>query len=197
VVLGRPETYGSNRSVRHHPTVCAATPPSERQDTLRSEKEHVALAGRLVTFTLATLGGTAVHHVYGGVVYATPWRTHGAFVAILVGALSYAVFVVFRRAGDGTWRRVVGWALAVVALVVPVAGVGVFEGFYNHVLKNVLFFGGLDRSLFGQLFPAPIYEVPNELVFELSGILQVLPAVLTARAVWRFGRALGSRVATS
>lgn len=35
------------------------------------------------------------------------------------------------------------------------------------------------------LFPPPTYEMPNNLIFEITGILQVLPAVVAARTRWR------------
>jgi hypothetical protein len=67
--------------------------------------------------------------------------------------------------------------LGALALAFPFAMIGLFEGGYNHVLKNVLYFGGATRDLLQALFPAPTYELPNNLLFELSGIAQFPPAV--------------------
>jgi hypothetical protein len=73
-------------------------------------------------------------------------------------------------------------------LLFPVAGVGFFEGAYNHVAKNVLYFAGASEQLLVKLFPPPAYELPNDWFFELTGVLQVLPAAFTAHAFVRFYR---------
>src|SRR3546814_15643418 len=49
-----------------------------------------------------------------------------------------------------------------IILVPSIALIGVYEGIYNHLLKNILFFSGADRSLIASLFPAPKYEMPND-----------------------------------
>ncbi|MGO4834991.1 hypothetical protein AB4144_22310, partial [Rhizobiaceae sp. 2RAB30] len=55
---------------------------------------------------------------------------------------------------------------------------------YNHVLKNVVYFGfGADSAQ--AFFPPPTYEMPDDLVFELTGIVQfplsILATVLSLR----------------
>lgn len=73
-------------------------------------------------------------------------------------------------------------------LAAPVAWIGVFEGGYNHLLKNALYFGGLSRDAFARLFPAPTYAPPSDWLFELTGVLQFPLGVLAgahALAWWR------------
>jgi hypothetical protein len=125
---------------------------------------------------LSTLALFAVHHVYGAVRYHTPWRMHGAVVALLSALPLYAAFAMHSRS------RAAEWALIGLAYVGPVMLVGVFEGFYNHLTKNVLFLGGASPELLAALFPPPTYELPDDAWFEISGVLQVVPAMLTARA---------------
>lgn len=86
-------------------------------------------------------------------------------------------------------------ALAVFALGAAlhvVLAIGVFEGLYNHVIKNLLFFGGLPLDLHHRLFPPPTYEVPNDVIFEVTGILQVVPAGYAALGLARLLRACGA-----
>ncbi len=127
---------------------------------------------------LATLAFTAVHHAYGGVLYATPWRLHGAAAAVLVGGLLIAL----ARARS----RTAAFALAALVFAIPVAAIGAFEGVYNHLLKNVLFVAHAPRWLLLAMFPPPAYELPNDALFELSGIAQIVPAAFAAVAVVRF-----------
>src|SRR5262245_5918255 len=133
---------------------------------------------RLLLPSLATLGLFAAHHAYGAFVYHTHWRLHGAVVAAVVGAILYALH---RR----SHTRAAAIALPVVVVVVPVVFVGVFEGLYNHVLKDVLYLAGAPRDLLLHLFPPPAYELPNDALFEISGVAQAIAAAFAARALLR------------
>jgi len=77
----------------------------------------------------------------------------------------------------------------VVAGLHAVLAIGAFEGLYNHVIKVVTYFAGLPLELHRELFPPPTYELPNDALFEASGILQVVPAAYTAVALVRLLRA--------
>ena len=63
-------------------------------------------------------------------------------------------------------------AFCLVDALIPVLGIGFFEGGYNHVLKNALYFSGASPPLLARLFPPPVYELPNDGLFEATGILQ-------------------------
>lgn len=133
----------------------------------------------------AVLAMTSVHHVYGAIHYATPWRYHavhvsGVVLVVLLGAYGLG------RAKPGTSAgRAADWVLWGVTWLVPVLLIGGFEGLYNHVLKNALYWGGLPAGWMTSLFPPPTYEMPNDLIFEITGLLQVPPAAVAARALWR------------
>ncbi len=51
--------------------------------------------------------------------------------------------------------------LVVLALAFAVLVTGLFEGAYNHAVKNALFLAGAPRSLLLRMFPSPTYELPN------------------------------------
>jgi peroxiredoxin len=135
---------------------------------------------RLFASALATLAVTAVHHVYGGLVYATPWRVHGAAAAVLLAGL----IVELHRRGA---RRL----LVAVVMITCVLALGVFEGLYNHVIKNALYFAGAPHAWLVRLFPPPTYELPDDAVFEITGIAQAVAggfAVAACAAVMRQAR---------
>lgn len=97
---------------------------------------------RALVAACAVLALTSVHHVYGAIHYAAPWRyqavhVSGVILVVLLGAHGLG------RAKSGTSA---GWMTS--------------------------------------LFPPPTYEMPNNLIFETTGILQVRPAVVAARALW-------------
>jgi peroxiredoxin len=126
---------------------------------------------------------TSVHHAYGAHVYGTPWRYH--VILLAVPALLVIVWsrARLRRApGDALARRV----FVLTTLAVPVLGIGAFEGLYNHVVKDVLYFLGAPSALMASLFPPPAYEMPNNVFFELTGVAQVILGAVTARYLARF-----------
>lgn len=77
--------------------------------------------------------------------------------------------------------------LAVIAVFV-VGLIGFFKGGYNRVIKNAVYFVGGEEAMM-RLVPdwfcdPNLVELPNDFVFEASGIAQFPLAVLT----WRLAR---------
>ena len=135
--------------------------------------------------SLAVLLLTSVHHAYGAYVYSTPWRYHvvpvaGATALVLLGARAE-----LRAHPSGPRGRIARWLFGLTALAVPVLLIGAFEGLYNHVVKDVLYFAGLPAERMARLFPPPKYEMPDDALFEITGVLQVVPAALAARHLYR------------
>lgn len=130
---------------------------------------------------------TSVHHAYGAIMYDTPWRLH-------IVQLSIPAALVIAGGFYSAWRnpatlagRLGGWTALAVATVFAIAMIGFYEGGYNHVLKNVLYFAGPEGAA-KRLFSSPVYEMPNDFVFEATGIAQLPAALIAARYVWRLCR---------
>ncbi len=157
---------------------------------MRNPPSSNPYARALLVGALATLGLTAAHHAYGGIRYDTPWRLHGAVVAVATSPALLALYFTYRRRPDAPLGRAAAWALAAIVVAFPVLAIGAFEGAYNHVTKDVLFLAGAPRSLLLRMFPPPTYEMPNDPWFEVSGVLQVIPAAFSGLASLRFMRAL-------
>lgn len=144
---------------------------------------------RSMEASFAVLLLTSVHHAYGAFVYRTPWRLHMVGVAaVTAGVLLGTLAVLGRKPGGHLGTGAFG-LFALTTLAVPVGGVGAFEGLYNHVLKNVLHFGGASEALLLRLFPPPTYELPNDFLFEVTGVLQPVPAMLALVALLHAFRA--------
>jgi hypothetical protein len=123
---------------------------------------------------------TAIHHVYGAQVYNTPWRLHVLFLSIPVIALTALLERLLLKRGGG-FKSILFWLYWSIVLVASIGLIGSFEGMYNHLLKNILFYAGASHDLLLQLFPAPKYEMPNDFWFELTGVMQggvVVPLVI-------------------
>lgn len=128
---------------------------------------------------------TSIHHGYGAYVYNTPWRYHAILVAAVTASLIFAALAMVRSRRSRLLRRLAQALFVVTTLGVAVVMFGMFEGLYNHVLKNLLYFGGAAPALMTRLFPPPTYERPNDAFFEITGILQVVPAALAAWYLFR------------
>jgi hypothetical protein len=135
--------------------------------------------------TLAVMSGlisglvSSIHHWYGAIAYNTPWRVGVSYwIAGLVLVVYLLLFVYWKYAGSIIGKIVI-WIFLFSAVVFQ-AGFIMFECVYSHVLKNILFFGGMSLSILEKLYPSPTYHLPDNLFFELTGVLQLVGFV----AVW-------------
>lgn len=128
---------------------------------------------------ILTLVLTSVHHAYGAVIYGTPWRLHILHFAIPAGVALVVLLLVGSARRNKPSGRLSTWAAVAIILVFPVAMIGLYEGAYNHALKNIVYFG-LGEGLARAVFPPPTYEMPNDLVFELTGIAQFPLSIVSA-----------------
>lgn len=126
---------------------------------------------RTTFFTALLLLLTAVHHVYGAIIYHTHWRLHVLFVAIPVMLLVYLLDRLLRKYPDSN-PLLVCYLFSV--LLFPLLIIGLYEGVYNHLVKNIVFLVTGNNSFFRLLFPPPVYELPGDFWFEATGILQAL-----------------------
>lgn len=79
-------------------------------------------------------------------------------------------------------------AFCLVDALIPVIGIGFFEGGYNHLLKDALYFAGASSPLMTLLFLPPAYELPNNVLFEASGIAQFLVGMVAGYRLYGFMR---------
>jgi hypothetical protein len=142
---------------------------------------------RTLIASAALLLLTVFHHVYGAVLYETPWRSHVALIVLPVLLGMIAAHEVHRRNPDTPLGAASLWAFLVLASV-PIVVIGFVEGGYNHLVKDVLFFAGLRADLLDRLFPDSVYEMPDDALFEISGVLQLFVALYAARWLVRLWR---------
>lgn len=157
----------------------------------------------LTLYSHILMGVTSIHHVYGAFVYHTPWRLHVLFVSLPVVLLTaFLQHLLLKResAAADPPTRLAGillfglyWSIILVASI----GLGVFEGVYNHLLKNVLFYAGANQDFLLQLFPPPTYELPNDFFFELIGVVQAFLVVPLVRSFVRLTRSMRQERRTS
>jgi hypothetical protein len=162
------------------------------------QRQSYDASAQVAVYSLATLVLTSVHHVYGAHAFATPWRYHAVYIAGATAAVLLLAFGVYRRRRSGVAGGLAWGLFVLTASAVPVLLFGVIEGGYNHIVKNVLYFGGASAELLARLFPAPTYEMPSDALFEITGVLQVVPAAIAGWYLYRMlrsGASWGSAVA--
>ncbi|MDH3379235.1 MAG: hypothetical protein OEQ39_20105 [Gammaproteobacteria bacterium] len=135
-----------------------------------------------VSVTVAGIVSSA-HHVYGAFVYETPWRLVVSLWIPAFVLLILSMLFLLRRYANQTAATAAAW-IVLLGGVVFQAGFTTFESVYSHVLKNILFFGGASQQFLGRLFPAPAYHLPDNFLFELTGVAQ-LAGFWAAWCAWR------------
>ena len=138
---------------------------------------------RLFFAAIGTLLLTIIHHARGAVLYENPFRLHVVFVAVPV---TIALAVAYRGRSPSTAGGIARAAFLTLSFIVG-AAIGVYEGGYNHVLANLLYFAGAPPELFEKIYPA-VSEVPNDFWFEASGVLQFPPGAYAAWLALRLAR---------
>ena len=131
---------------------------------------------------------TSVHHAWGAYVFDTPFRLHIVsisipFAALIVGLLYVAATDQPRAAAIARWAAVVTIA------ALPILAIGFYEGGYNHVVKNLIFFIAGENSA-REAFSSEMYEMPSDVFFEVTGVLQLPAAVYASLQLWRLVRTM-------
>jgi hypothetical protein len=124
---------------------------------------------------LGVLVMTTIHHVYGAAIFSTPWRLHIVYISIpvalvILGAVPLGIRRYSSFSGHGA-----SWLFILLIAVFAVALIGVYEGGYNHLLPNIQYVLGVERTLRDGL-----YVPPDDLLFQLTGIAQFVVAVVAA-----------------
>ena len=116
---------------------------------------------------------TSFHHYYGAIVYNTPWRKDVVPNGGAVMLVAILCLLLYRYLNKKAFLVI----YLLLTFLVFSLGIGIFEGAYNHLLKDLFYFSGMKLSAWRMLYPAPTYEIPNNLIFETSGIAQFFVAL--------------------
>ncbi|MEQ7007939.1 hypothetical protein ABN028_17330 [Actinopolymorpha sp. B17G11] len=128
----------------------------------------------LVTAVFLT---TLIHHVYGGISYASVERIVLAVVFSVAYVLTVGLFLA------GRTRRWARWLYQGLVLVFWIVLIGVYEGGYNHTLYVALRLIGTDPHDLEQIYPGGgDLVVPNDVFFQGTGILTLATALWVAFA---------------
>ncbi|CAL1517133.1 hypothetical protein [Chitinophaga sp. MM2321] len=144
---------------------------------------------KVTWLAVAMLLLTAVHHAYGAFIYHTPWRLHMVIIGIPAAVIVLLLHRMLVRNTRG--QRVVRWIYMLLVLLLPVLAIGLYEGVYNHLLKDCLYYGGISPATFDNMFPPPMYEKPNNFLFELTGVTQAFLFFPLAAGLARFLKDVG------
>lgn len=133
-------------------------------------KSTQALIAVSTAFTLTT-----VHHVYGGIVAGSSRRL--VIPVVLAPALIAAVgtLLAYQRSG----RRPLLTRYAWITGVVFVGLLGAFHGGYAHVYKDLVFLLDAPSRFYVALNPDEHFP-PDDLFFEVTGVLEVVTAAMVA-----------------
>jgi hypothetical protein len=84
----------------------------------------------------------------------------------------FGTILVFYKFANTVVGKAALWLFIIGLVVFPIGAIGLFGGGYNHLLKDIVYFSGASPSLMQGLFPPPKYEMPDDVFFEVSGVMQ-------------------------
>jgi len=131
---------------------------------------------------------TLIHHLYGAYIYNTLWRA-------IAPTLLFPVLLIFTiklfKNFIGTpkyWQKIFFTSTVLIIWIIPI---GFMEGGYGHLLKNTLYYLDFNAETMHKLFPPEFgetrfFEVPNDIFFEISGILQFIIGLYTLLYLVKF-----------
>ena len=127
---------------------------------------------------------TIAHFSYGAHRYDDPSRYHVVVPAIVAFALMGAAtaFAFFRP------NRLTRWLLCAVASIPFVGMFGLYHGLVLHGAKLLWFAAGASPARLLELFDSPDFAVPNDLLFELSGLSTFFVALAVVWSLVRLMR---------
>ena len=138
--------------------------------TLHSEEYSRKLIHAITLIAILTW----VHHIYGGLIYDTPYRIIAPSISlpILLSGTFYLQYLLIKK-GNTLLKRL----YMTIVCGLWILSISLVEGFYNHVLKNVLFFSGVTYEKLSVMFPPEFgelsfFELPSDIFFEVTGIVQ-------------------------
>ena len=123
---------------------------------------------------------TTVHHIYGGLVDSAPNRLRVPIIMAIPSAVAVGSLYRYRRTGSRA-------ALITAGTVGGLAWVflsGLLHGGYAHAYKDILFLLNGPSTLYYPLNPSEHYP-PDDLFFEITGVLEIVTAFLVASSMYR------------
>ena len=168
-------------------------------DFLSTWKNDATFRG-LAFWTIALVMFTSIHHVYGGAIYSTSWRILMPLF-MFIPTLVLTLVLQYQAVKRSSRILLIGYVL--LTIIAWVIGVGIYEGGYNHVLKNVLYFSGTASDLMVKMFPPEfggmkLYEsAPNDFLFEASGIATTIFGFLVVSYMIPFVKRQWNRINSS
>lgn len=132
---------------------------------------------------VATYVLTTVHHLYGGIVDSAANRL--AVPVFMAIPLLMALGLLFRYRQTGGRLALIAFSLISVLAFVILSGV--LHGGYAHLYKDLLFLLDGPPELYVALNPDEHYP-PDNLFFEITGVLETVTAFFVARFTYRLIR---------
>ena len=122
---------------------------------------------------------SSLHHWYGAIAYNTPWRVGVSYWIMGLIFVVYSMLYLYWKHADKFAGKIAMWIFFLFAVIFQ-TGFILFECVYSHILKNIFYFSGMSQSTLERLYPVPAYHLPDNLFFELTGLLQLVGFM----AVW-------------
>jgi hypothetical protein len=137
-------------------------------DPIHSKKLIISAVVSAFTAGLISSG----HHLYGAIAYDTMWRAGVSYWILGIVLLLCTMLYIYWSTSNELMGKVALWVFSFGAIIFQ-SGFTLFECIYSHVLKDLLFFIDISRPTLEQLYPPPAYHLPDNWLFEITGVMQL------------------------
>lgn len=116
---------------------------------------------------------SAIHHIYGGLVYASPMRMSMPIYGGVALLVTLGLLVWYARTRSGNALTLFGIAVGITSI-----GTGLVDSVYGHAYKNILFLAGVPKeialTIHPPIDPSDFAYPPNDLFFEGTGLIKLV-----------------------
>lgn len=116
---------------------------------------------------------TAVHHIYTGYIYNTPWRADFAYSAAIPTAICLLVLLLHYHFSLRIFKIMVSMQITIFFFLV----IGIWEGGWCHTTKLICYFMGIPFHNAPATWNIPGAPIPTDIFSEVTGVLNFVFAV--------------------
>jgi hypothetical protein len=149
------------------------------QPSVATKKLTTRLAFALVSLYLITL----VHHIYGGIADGIQARLMVPLIMAAPLLVTLGLLYLYRQSGS----RTVLLLFTIIVILAFVILLGIVHSGYSHAYKDILYLLGGPSEWYYRLNPDEHYP-PDDLFFEITGVLEIVPSYFIAFFTWQLIR---------
>lgn len=118
---------------------------------------------------------TAIHHVYTGYLYDTPWRAKFAYTAIIPTTICIFALLIYYFFPYRILKMIISMQVTIFFFIV----IGIWEGAWCHATKLLCYYSNIPFHNAPPSWNIPFAPIPTDIFSEVTGVLNFIFAAIT------------------